>query len=107
MDSILNNIIGNNKTDYIQSYGDIIIQITTLENQKNNKYDNISSLNIDKQCEIILKKTYNISQNETLILIKSYNYTPGINIPFIRYDIIHPITKEILDLKYHQNNLLN
>ena len=107
MDSILNNIIGNNKTDYIQSYGDIIIQITTLENQKNNKYDNISSLNIDKQCEIILKKTYNISQNETLILIKSYNYTSGINIPFIRYDIIHPITKEILDLKYHQNNLLN
>ena len=104
MDSILNNIIGNNKTDYIQRYGDIVIQITTLENQNNNKYDNISSINIDKQCEITLKKNYNISQNETLLLIKSDYYTPGINIPFIRYDIIHPITKEILDLKYCQNN---
>ena len=51
-----------------------------------------------------MKKTYNISQNETLILIKSDYYITGINIPFIRYDIIHPISKEILDLKYCQNN---
>ena len=65
MNSIVNNIIegNNNNSDYIKIYGNVIIQITTLENQNNNKSNNnLSSLNIDKQCENNLKEIYNISK---------------------------------------------
>ena len=41
MNSILNNI-NENKIDYILKSDNIIIQITTLENQNNNENNNIS-----------------------------------------------------------------
>ena len=50
-----------------------------------------------------MKQKYNISSELNLILFKSEYYMQGINIPFIKYDIIHPITKEILDLNFCQD----
>ena len=81
MDYILNNLNENNNTSYVAEYENIIIQIDSLDNQKNNKEDNISSIIIDKECENNLKQVYNISKNISLILIKSDYYMPGIYIP--------------------------
>ena len=103
LDYILNNLNGNNKTSYIRKNENIIIQIDALENQKKEN-DNISSIKIDKVCEDALKEIYNIDNNISLILIKCDYYIPGIYIPFIKYDIINPITKEILNIKYCENS---
>ena len=99
LDSLLISV-KENKNDYLIKYENNFFQITSLENQNNNKYDNISSMHIDKKCENDLKIKYNIDQNESLILLKSDYFVQGINIPLIRYEIFHPITKEILDLQY-------
>ena len=108
MDLIIEELINenNNKTDYLVKYDNIIIQITPLLNDENSndKSDNISSIYIDKNCENILKVKYNITKNVSLILIKSDYFITGINIPFIRYDVINPDTKEILDINLCENS---
>ena len=106
-DNFLFNINEKNKTDYLIQSDNIIMQISSIDNQNNKKYDNISTINIEKECENILKKEYKITQNISLILIKTDYFIPGIKIPFIRYDIINPITKQILDLKFCDNTELN
>ena len=106
MDEILNNINENNEnnnTDFFIQSGNIIIHISSINNQNNNNYNNISSINIDEECEIQLKDKYHIAKNISLLLLKSEYFTEGIKIPFIRYDIINPLTKEILDLKFCEN----
>ena len=52
LDSLLN-IIENEKNDIIINEDNIIIQITSSNNQKNNEYNNISTINLG-ECEIKL-----------------------------------------------------
>ena len=93
----------NNKKDIIQSNDNIIYQITSTYNQKNNEYDNISTIALD-ECEEELKRIYNISKKVTLIIFK-YDYNiSDLLIPIIGYEIYHPITNEILDLNLCQKN---
>ena len=103
-DSIILSIIKEIKDDYIIKNNNTIIQITSLNKQNNKEYENLSSLYIDKECENTLKIKYNINMNDALILFKYDYYIPGIKIPFIGYEIFHPITKKKLDLKYCENN---
>ena len=87
-------------------YNDILYQITTSDNQKNNEYNNVSTI-ILGECENILKKEYNISDNQSLIILKIDYYKQDNLVPIIRYDIFHPITKEKLNLTYCDNELIN
>ena len=45
------------------------ITFTTTENQKNNKNDNMTSIDLG-DCELSLRKYYNISKNEVLYMKK-------------------------------------
>ena len=104
--SLILNIINRTKDDFIVQDNNITFQITSLYNQNNNNYNNLSSIYIDKECENLLKSKFNIDMNETLILFKYDYYIPGLKIPIIGFEIYNPITKEPLDLK-HCSNIKN
>ena len=106
IDELLYNVIMNEKNDLIVSNDNIIYQITSSYNQNNKKYANISSLELG-ECESILKEKYNISQSETLIILKVEHYQEGILFPIIEYEIFHPITKQQLNLEYCINTTIS
>ena len=103
LDSLLGNITDGMKQDIIIQDKDIIYQITTSENQKNNKNDNISTINLE-ECENILKEIYHINKNLSLIILKIDYYITGLRIPIIGYEVFHPINKTKLDLNYCKDN---
>ena len=101
-DNILRNIeIGFTSEDYDTSNLDngenIIMQadkmIITLSNIKNqNKtYENMTSINLG-ECETLLRKYYNISNNEPLYMKKIDIIQEGIKIPKIEYDVYCKLT---------------
>ena len=94
----------NDDEDYIINDKNIIFQITTTENQKNKKYENISTINIEEKCQNILKEKYNITKNQSLLIFKYEYYIPGLKIPLIGYDVFNPETKKLLDLSYCESS---
>ena len=104
IDELLDNI-KKTKEDLVVKEEDTIYQITTTENQNNNKYHNISSLYLG-DCEDRLKQIYNINRNSSLIIFKIDYYSPGLLIPIIGYEIFHPINKSKLNLFYFEDILV-
>ena len=96
MDSLLSNIINNNK-NYIIKEGKQIYQITSLTNQKKYSDDDITIVNLGK-CEKKLKEDNGIDENEELIIFKIDTYLPGFNIPMIEYVIFSQDGKIKFDL---------
>ena len=88
--------IKENYKDLLYQENDITYQITSSSNYNNN-INNISSINLG-ECENKLKKYYNISNNESLLIFKIDYNIPEYYIPIVEYNIFHPITKEFLDL---------
>ena len=59
----------------------MIITLTTTKNQKDNENNsNMTTVNLG-ECENILRKEYNISENEEIIMIKVDSYQKGMKIP--------------------------
>ena len=85
------------KKDYIEIQNDTIYQISTTENQRNNKYRNISTINFDN-CEKILRNKYNINDSLPLIILKIDYKPPDLLIPIIGYEIYELINKTKLNL---------
>ena len=102
LDFLLDNVINENKVDYIIKGEKEIFQITSSYNQNNKEYDNISKLYFG-ECETILKNHYHIEDNETLIIFKLDTFVEGINIPIIKFEAFHPNTKEKLELNLCNN----
>ena len=97
LDALLENVTNENKVDYIIRGEKEIFQITSSYNQNNKEYDNISKLYLG-ECETILRKHYDIKDNETLIIFKLDTFVEGIKIPIIKFEVFHPNTKEKLKL---------
>ena len=97
LSELLNEYLFKKKEDLIKKESDITYQLTSSENQKNKEYTEISTIKLN-DCENKLKKAYNISENESLIIFKIDNIIPELNIPIIEYEIYHPITNAQLDL---------
>ena len=93
------------KEDIIKAISNMIFQITTTDNQKNNTNNNISTINLNN-CENILKEKYGINEALPLIIYKIDYYFPDKLIPIVEYEIYHPIDFLKLDLKYCQNILI-
>ena len=106
LDSLLSNIIENEKKDLIIKDNNTLYQITSSDNQNNNKNNNISSI-ILGECENILKKKYKIDNNLSLLIFKIDYFKPDSLIPIIGYEIFHPITKEKLNLTLCKDTLIN
>ena len=106
MNSLISELIEADKKDLLIKEDNFLYQITSSENQVNNKYDNISTI-ILGECEDILKKEYKIHKNMPLIILKIDYYKPGTLIPIIGYEVFHPITKIKLDLSFCKDVLVN
>ena len=63
----------------------VIITLTTTQNQKNNKNNNVTKLDL-KECEVSLRKEYNIS-DQILFIKKIDIIQEGMKIPKVEYDI--------------------
>ena len=106
MDSIITNIVEGEQKDLLIEDDNILFQITSTENQKHNKNENLSTIILGK-CEEILKKVYNINPNLSLIIFKIDYFQPGSLIPIIGYEIFHPVNKSKLDLNYCKKEIIN
>ena len=85
------------KQDLIVEEGNMIFQLTSTYNQNNNEYFNYSIIILD-DCEKNLKESYNISDNETLIIFKLEYIKEDSLIPIVEYEIYYPYKNEILNL---------
>ena len=98
---------GNND---IIKFNHMIITLTTTKNQQNNeKYGNETTINLGG-CEIILKKVYNISNNEPLFMKKIDVIEEGMMIPKIEYDVyykLNGINLIKLNLSYCSNSKID
>ena len=102
----LTELIEGDKEDLILKNSHTIYQITSTENQKENEYKDISTIQLG-QCETILKGIYGINPKLPLIIFKTDYFVPGIGIPIIGYEIFHPLNKSKLDLQYCKNSIIN
>ena len=106
MDDLISNVVINEKQDLLIKEENTLFQITSSENQNNNKYINISTI-ILGECENILKQIYKIDDNQTLIILKIDYFMPGSLVPKIGYEIYHPTNKSKLDLTHCKNENIN
>ena len=102
----ISKVLGTEKTDISINDNNILYQITSSDNQKNIKNDNISNILLGK-CEEILKRKYDIKEAQSLLIFKIDYYQPGSTIPIIGYEVFHPIDKYKLDLSCCEDEIIN
>ena len=97
-DTILNNIESsftseNYDTSNLDNGEDEVIEtekmtvtFTTTQNQKNNSKSNVTTINLG-ECETLLRKFYNISDEQPLYMKKIEVVQEGMKIPKIEYDV--------------------
>ena len=95
-DILTDNYNGENKVIKTEN---VVLQISTLEDQKNNINPNISTIDLG-ECENILKGKYNISSDQSLIVIKTDIKSKDLSSTYVQYEIYHPITKKQLNLNH-------
>jgi hypothetical protein len=93
--SLLEEVISDQKKDVTTVLNNTIYQITSSFNQVNKIYESISTINL-KLCEIRLKDMNIIDKNDTLLIFKIDYYLR--QIPLVKYEIFHPITKNLINL---------
>ena len=74
--------------DEIFKIDKMILELTTQNNQRNNLYNNMSSIDLGK-CEKVLKDYYNISYSDTLYMIKIDFEQDGLNITKVEFDVYY------------------
>ena len=102
----ISNLIYKEKKDIIIKENNTIIEITTSNNQKNNEYENLSTIDLG-ECETILRRIYKINETFPLIILKVDYFIPGILIPIIGYNVFHPTNNSLLNLTYCQKSEVN
>ena len=86
----------------------IVFQISNLEDLKNNTNPLVSSIDLG-ECELILKKNYNISNEDSLIIIKTDMKNEELSITYVQYEIFHPYSLIKLNMSfcYNKNIVIN
>jgi len=93
--SLLEEVINEEKKDITTIFNNTKYQITSSFNQMSKIYEGISNINLNF-CENKLKELNIIDKNDTLLIFKVDYYLR--NIPLVKYEIFHPITKNLLNL---------
>ena len=81
----------NNGIDDIIKTENFTITFTSTKNQKEQLKDNITAISLG-ECEIMLRKFYNLSANETIYIKKLDIYQNNMKIPKISYDVFSKIS---------------
>ena len=103
LDELLKNI--NKGEDLFIEDNNCIYQITSIYNQNNNDYDDISTIKL-KECEKTLRDYYKLNSNDTLLIFKIDYYEEGLLIPIIEYEIYN-LNKTKLNLSICNKTKIN
>ena len=94
-----------NKTNKIILTKNVVFQISTIDQQKNNLLSNISSIDLG-ECEKKIKQNINgLSENNELIIIKTDIKDEETKSTFVQYEIYNPCTFEEIDLNICENEI--
>jgi hypothetical protein len=85
--------------------GNVTIQITTSDSQKNNTLKNVSSIDLG-ECETKLRDIYEIDKTLPLLIYKIDYFSNDSLIPIIGYEIYNPKNLSLLNLSYCSNNTI-
>ena len=80
----------NNGKDKKRYEKNLSIILTSTLNQKNNEKKNNITINLG-QCEDIIIKNYNLSNNDSLYILQIISEEPGMKIPKIEYEVYYPL----------------
>ena len=105
LDSFSNSL--NNGIDLIIRDNNEFYQITSINNQNNNEYNNGETIINIGECEQILKEKNGISNDKSLIIYKMDYFIDGLLIPITEYEIYNPITYEKLNLNVCKETTIN
>ena len=98
-DYMKSNYINSNITDnqIIIQTKNVLFQLSSNEDQKNNNNPSISSIDL-LECEEKLKAAYNIDEDEDLIILKTDIKSSDLTQTYVQYEIYHPIDLTPLEL---------
>ena len=99
-DQIINESYSNgnySNENIIIRTNNVIIQLSTLEEQKNKNYKDISSIDLGI-CEYKLKLAYKIPKAQSLIIFKTDIKIENLPSKYIAYEVYHPLNLERLNL---------
>ena len=107
LDDIIDDVINRKNDDLLFQLPDTIYQITSSDNQNNNKneYHDTSVIQIGN-CEEILRSKYNFNDDDKIIIFKIDVREKDCNIPMMNYEFYNIRTKEKLNLSYCENSTL-
>ena len=99
IDYIKNNILYSNytKENTVIKTENVIIQISTLEDQQNSDDPVVSNIDLG-ECENILKDSNDLSRDDTLIIFKTDIKTEDLSSTYVAYEVYHPYTLKKLNL---------
>ena len=79
-----------------------LFELSTLEEQSDSTNPNISSVDLG-ECETILKKQYNLTEEDSLIILKTDLKSADLSSTYVQYEIYHPYTYDVINLDYCEN----
>ena len=90
----LKNKISPNTSEIIMTEN-VIFQISSLKEQKNNENPSISSIDLG-ECEKILKKNLSLNESQELIIFKIDIKSEDLSSTYVQYEIYDPTTLELV-----------
>ena len=103
LDFLITSVINENKNIIIENE-DEIYSISSIENQNFNETRTIIELG---NCEQELRKVYNLTEDENIIIFKIEKNIPGFKIPIMGYELFSRNGKINLNMEYCQNTKAN
>ena len=94
---LLNDNYKENKTNIIIKTENMIIQLSTLEDQKDSDIPDVSNIDLG-DCENILKDANGIPRSEQLIIYKTDIKTEDLSNTYVQYEVYDPYTLKKLNL---------
>ena len=75
----------------------VVFQLSTLEEQKNNNNPNISSIDLG-ECEQLIKNQEGLSENDNLIVLKTDIKNEDLSLTYVQYEIYNPLNLKLISL---------
>ena len=92
-----------NGNDLEVDKNNFLISLTNTYNQNNNIYENKTIIYLG-ECKDRLIKNYNISENDSLYILKIDVKEKGMKIPKVEYEVFYPLNgTELIKLKIYQH----
>ena len=104
IEEVKNEIVNKNytKENIIIRTENVIVQLSNLEEQKNQEEDDISNIDLG-DCENKLRLIYDIPEEESLIIYKTDLKKEGFKSTYVAYEVYDPLSLQQLNLSVCNN----